>query len=87
MPGGIGLIKRKDTFYNGRKFCIPKSCFILFALPTHEWKKLDDWVRNGQRPQIALASNGEVFLINDQKLAKYTTKKVQKIERESSCLP
>lgn len=70
----------KDKFYNGRKFCIPKNCFILFALPRHEWEKLNKWMDVGQQPQIALASNGEVFLLNEAKLATWHKKKTAKNE-------
>ena len=62
---------KEKSFYRGRHFCIPKSCFILFALPSHEWKKLDRWIKKKQRPEIAIAPNGEVFLINAENLEQH----------------
>ncbi|MEM1590135.1 MAG: hypothetical protein QW175_06945 [Candidatus Bathyarchaeia archaeon] len=62
---------KKDAFCKGRKFAIPKSCFILFALPKHEHEKLKRWIDMGQQPKIAIASEGEVFLINMEKLRRY----------------
>lgn len=71
---------RKYRFFNGRKFSIPKSCFILFALPRHEWQKLEQWIDRKQVPNILIAANGEVFLMNDAVLQKRVKRKAQKIE-------
>jgi hypothetical protein len=75
------VLKRqgKDKFFKKRHFNIPKNCFILFALPSHEWQKLEEWNKRKETPQIALAPNGEVFLINEAGLAKWNAKKVQRI--------
>ena len=64
-------MKKKDVFYPGRKFAIPRSCFVLFALPNHEWKKLEDWNKKKNNVQIATAPDGEVFLMNETKLVKW----------------
>jgi hypothetical protein len=76
------VLKRqgKDKFVKKRHFTIPKSSFILFALPKHEWEKLSEWNRKKQPIEIAPAPGGEVFLLNNAELAKYATKKAQKIE-------
>jgi hypothetical protein len=76
------VLKRqgKDKFVKKRHFTIPKSSFILFALPKHEWEKLAEWNRKKQPIEIAPAPDGEVFLLNNTLLAKATAKKAQKIE-------
>lgn len=66
--------------HNGTKGLIPKSTFILFALPQTEWKKLEKWIAKSQRPNIFLGKNGQVVLLNDDRLRKYVTKKAQKLE-------
>jgi hypothetical protein len=75
------VLKRrgKDKFVNKRHFSIPKSSFILFALPSHEWDKLVEWKKKGQPIEISPAPNGEVFLLNEAGLAKWSAKKVQRI--------
>jgi len=78
-----GRLPKKERFYNGRHFAMPRSCFILFALPKHEWQKLREWIDQKQGPDVIIGSNGEVVLINETKLAKYTSRKAAKIERES----
>jgi len=78
-----GRLPKKERFYNGRHFAMPRSCFILFALPIHEWQKLREWIDQKQRPDIIIGSNGEVVLINETKLAKHITGKAAKIEREA----
>jgi hypothetical protein len=64
-------VQKKDVFYPGRKFAIPRSCFVLFALPKHEWKKLDEWNRKKDKIAIAPAPEGEIFLLNEKKLEKW----------------
>lgn len=39
---------RRYRFFNGRQFSIPRNCFILFALPRHEYQKLEKWVEKKQ---------------------------------------
>jgi hypothetical protein len=67
----------KERFFKGRgrHFAIPKSCFVLFVLPVHEWKKLSKWIQKNDHVTIALSSNEEVFLFNDTELAKWHVRK------------
>jgi hypothetical protein len=67
----------KQRFFNGRgrHFAIPKSCFVLFVLPAHEWKKLRKWIQKNDHVTIAPSSNGEVFLLNETELAKWRARK------------
>lgn len=71
------VLKRqgKDKFVKKRHFSIPKSSFILFALPKHEWERLSEWIKKGQPIEIAPAPDGEVFLLNNTELAKAAAKK------------
>jgi hypothetical protein len=57
---------------------MPESTFVLFALPSHEWKKLEGWVSKRDQITIAPSSNGEVFLLNDTRLAKWERRKAHR---------
>lgn len=56
---------KKERFFNGRKFAWPRSHFILFALPIHEWQKLGEWLQKNQKIEITIGNHGEVILINE----------------------
>lgn len=66
----------KQRFFNGRHFAIPKNCFVLFTLPSHEWERLHEWIQKGQMVRIYPSSNNEIMLLNESELAR--KKKEQK---------
>jgi hypothetical protein len=70
-----GRIPKEERFVSKRHFSIPRSTFVLFALPSHEWEKLEGWVSNEDKITIAPSSNGEVFLLNETKLHKRNERK------------
>lgn len=65
-------LRSEDKFYDGRKFGIPEDSFILFALPKHEWNKLKEWFEKEERVNITIGSNGEVWLLNEDRRYKKT---------------
>jgi len=72
---GEETTSKQPFFKHGRHFHIPKSCFVLFALPKHEWKKLDEWFKRGHHVETSLGSDGEVLLLNETKLEKWRQRK------------
>ena len=73
-------ILRKPTtkFHEGRKFAIPKNCFILFNLQSHEWSKLRTWFDKHHQVNVYPGSDGEIFLMNETKLEKWRKEKMRK---------
>jgi len=71
---------KKETFFGrrGRKFFIPRNCFIIFALPQEEHRKLANWLRKGDKINIGTAPNNEVIIMNETKLRKWRAKKESK---------
>lgn len=65
-----GRVPKKQRFFNGRHFSLPRAYFVLFALPRHEWEKLAEWVRRKDAVEIDVGSNGEIFLLNTTKMQK-----------------
>ena len=64
-------INRKfNKFFNGRKWAIPKTVFIVTALPREEWNKLRKWLDKGDRVSVNTMSKGEVFILNETGLDK-----------------
>jgi len=63
-----------EVFFKGRKWMIPKSCFIVFALPYEEHRKLSEWVRREDRIQIHATANNEVIIVNETELSKRKAK-------------
>jgi hypothetical protein len=78
--------KRKgpDKFYDGVKWNIPRSCFILFALPQTECRKLATWQENKDQIITHIGPNGEILLLNNWKLAEFTRRKTPKTERRNT---
>ena len=67
----------KEKFFKGkgRKYFIPRSCFIIFALPYEEHRKLAKWLMKGDKIDIATAPDNEVIIMNQTKLSKWKAKK------------
>jgi hypothetical protein len=60
-----------DVGPSGRKWKIPKSVFILFALPREEWRKLKNWRVDNDSYCVDVLSDGEVIILNETKMAKW----------------
>lgn len=65
-----GRCPKEERFFGKRHFSIPRSTFIVFGLPTHEWQRLSSWITKKDHVDIGVGSNGEVFLRNETKLRK-----------------
>lgn len=55
-------------FFNGRKWTIPRSTFIVFALPHEEWQKLKEWKNKGHHITVDCMRDNEVLILNQTKL-------------------
>jgi len=55
-------------FAGRRKWHIPRSCFILFALPQEEHAKLKAWRQKNDSLIIDAKHDGEVLILNEKKL-------------------
>jgi hypothetical protein len=72
-------LPKKERFLEGKRhFSIPKSSFILFAIPRHEWQMLRKWQDHKDEVIIAPAGDSEVFLLNKQQLARHEARKQKK---------
>jgi hypothetical protein len=74
------IIKGSESvFFNvgpsGRKWHIPRSTFILFALPMEEWQKLKKWRADNDSYFVDTLSNGEVIILNETKMDKRRAEK------------
>lgn len=72
-------LPKEERFFtgrSGRKWAIPRSTFIVFALPQEEWCKLRKWRRNnGDRLFFDTMTDNEVLIINETKLEKRHVRK------------
>ena len=68
----------KEVFFKGRKWFIPRSCFIVFALPYEEHNKLSKWVKRKDKIHILATANNEVIILNETKLNKWEARKHSK---------
>ena len=68
----------KEVFGKTRKWFVPRSCFIVFALPYEEHKKLRTWIRKKHRIHILPTANREVIILNETKLNKWEERKYSK---------
>ena len=68
----------KEVFGKSRKWAIPRSCFIVFALPFEEHKKLSKWVKRKDKIHILPTANNEVIILNETKLTKWEERKHNK---------
>lgn len=64
-------INRKfNKFFDGRKWAIPKTVFIVTALPREGWNKLRKWLDKGDRVSVNTMSKGEILILNETRLDK-----------------
>ncbi len=72
-PLGVHRLPHHPTepFVKGRKFFIPKDDVIIFALPTDQHWKLEDWQAKDDEIHIHTGPHGEVWLTNATRLEKW----------------
>lgn len=79
--------KAKHPFVEHRHFSIPRSVFILFALPPGEWDKLKEWRDKDEQVYAStsgLRAGGEVILMNQTRLNRFQAEKLK--GAEEACL-
>lgn len=81
-PAPYQLVKHQ---FNGRrKWDIPRSCFILLALPREEHAKLKAWRQKNDSLIIDACHDGEVLILNTTKLDKVSARRQLKNKKPAS---
>lgn len=78
MESVIQQTEKEPVFSPKRKWYIPRSVFVLTALPKEEWKKLKAWKDKGDSVTIECWQDSEVCILNWDKLERIKQRRLER---------